>query len=128
LTGDGKSFAYLQKVGVAEVLTGVDRVASKLLLNAQELVVLGQALRARERKEQYVRPILATQRVFKRKKERKYRHLPARSTSLDLASAETNNNVGNGEVLGLTGAVRDHDAPSGLLGEDGSLNSWETKT
>jgi len=49
LTGDGKSFAYLQKVGVAEVLTGVDRVASKLFLNAQELVVLGQALRARER-------------------------------------------------------------------------------
>lgn len=44
LVGDG---GYLQKVGVAEVLTGVDRVASKLLLNAQELVVLGQALRAK---------------------------------------------------------------------------------
>jgi hypothetical protein len=91
-SGEWEDGGYLQKVGLAEVLTGIDGVASELLFDAEELVVLGQALRA------------------------------AGSASLDLTSAETDNNVGNGEILGLTGAVRDHDTPAGLLGEDSSLD------
>ena len=76
-----------------EVLTGIDRVAGELLLDTKELVVLGQTLRA------------------------------ARGSGLDLTGAKSDNNVGNGEILGLAGAVGDHDAPTGLLGEDGSLDS-----
>ncbi len=82
---------YLQKMSAAEVLSSIDRVASKLLFDTKQLVVLGQTLGA------------------------------ARSSGLDLTSAETDNNVGNGEVLSLTRAVRDHDAPTRLLGENGSL-------
>jgi hypothetical protein len=43
-------------------------------------------------------------------------------TSLDLSSTETNNDVGNGDIFGLTGAVRDHDAPAGTKGILGSLD------
>ena len=56
-------------------------------------------------------------------KEQQHEDIPARSTSLDLASAETDNDIGNDVILGLTGAVRDHDTPSGLLGEDGGLEA-----
>ena len=52
-------------------------------------------------------------------------NIPARSTSLDLTSAETDNDISNGVILSLTGTVRDHDTPSRLLGEDGSLVDQE---
>jgi hypothetical protein len=87
----GKQGGNLQQMGLAEVLSGVDGVTSKLFLDTEKLVVLGQTLRA------------------------------AGSTSLDLTGTETDDDIGNGVVLGLTGAVRDHDAPSGLLGKNGSL-------
>lgn len=87
----------LQKVGLAEVLSGVDRVTIELLLDTEELVVLGQTFGA------------------------------AGGTSLDLTGAETDDDIGDGVVLGLPRAVRDHDAPSGLLGKDGSLFSEERR-
>lgn len=37
---------YLQKMGLAEMFTGIDRVAFELFLDTQELVVLGQTLGA----------------------------------------------------------------------------------
>ncbi|TQS33385.1 hypothetical protein Golomagni_06272, partial [Golovinomyces magnicellulatus] len=55
--------------------------------DAEELVVLGSALRS------------------------------ARSTGLDDADAQTDDEVRDGHVLGLTGAVRHHDAPVVRLGE-----------
>ncbi len=67
---------------MAELSSNVLGIAAKLLLNPQHLVVLGQPLRA------------------------------AWSTSLDLASAETNNQVGNEAVLCLARAVADHGAPA----------------
>jgi hypothetical protein len=48
-------------MGLAEVLTGVDRVAVELLLNAEQLVVLGQALRAITRGEREEEEIVRTQ-------------------------------------------------------------------
>src|SRR4051794_27884003 len=65
----------------AEVLAGEDGVGAKLLLNAEDLVELGKTLRS------------------------------CRRTSLDLASADANNDIGDGHILGLTGAVGHHDAP-----------------
>ena len=49
--GKVEEMGDLQEMGLAEVLTGVDRVTVELLLNAEQLVVLGQALRAITREE-----------------------------------------------------------------------------
>jgi hypothetical protein len=76
-----------------ELVASVDGVLAKLLLDAEDLVELGKTLRA------------------------------GRSTSLDLTGAETDNDVGNGDILGLTGAVRNHDAPVGAEGVLGGLDS-----
>ena len=73
--------SILQVNSVAELLAGVDGVGTELLLNTEDLVQLGQTLGA------------------------------ARSTGLDLARAETDSNVGNGDILSLTRAVGHHDTP-----------------
>ena len=71
---------------MAPVLAGVDRVRAQLRLDAQQLVVLGEALRA------------------------------ARRARLDLARRQADGEVGDERVLGLSAAVRGHHAPAGLLG------------
>ena len=71
----------LQVDSVAELLASVDSVRTKFLLDTENLVELGQTLRT------------------------------ARSTGLDLARAETDSNVGNGDILSLTRAVGHHDTP-----------------
>ena len=76
-----------------ELVASVDGVVTKLLLDAEDLVELGKTLRA------------------------------GRSTSLDLAGAETDDDVGNGDILSLTGAVRNHDTPVGAEGVLGGLDS-----
>lgn len=68
----------------------VARLARKLLLDTEKGVVLGDTLGTRGR------------------------------TSLDLAGAEGNDEVGDDGVLGLTATVRDHDSPSVGLGELGT--------
>ena len=77
---------------VAPVLASVDRVGPQLGLDAQQLVVLGQALRAAGR------------------------------ARLDLARRQTHGEVGNERVLGLARAVRGHHAPPGLLGHAHGLD------
>jgi hypothetical protein len=75
--------------GGAELFTGVDGFVTELLLDTKDLVELGKTLRT------------------------------GRGTSLDLAGTETDNDVGNGDVLSLTGTVRNHDTPAsgeGVLG------------
>lgn len=75
--------------GSAELVTSVDSLVTKLLLDAENLVELGKTLRT------------------------------GRSTGLDLAGTETDDDVGNGDVLGLTRTVGDHDTPAsgeGVLG------------
>mmetsp|Transcript_117262 Transcript_117262/g.163140 ORF Transcript_117262/g.163140 Transcript_117262/m.163140 type:complete len:324 (-) Transcript_117262:619-1590(-) len=67
--------------------TGIHGLVAELLLDAHELVVLGVALGAAGR------------------------------AGLDLARAEAHGQVGDGHVLGLTGAVRGHDTPAALLAE-----------
>lgn len=76
----------------AEVLAGIDGVLTELLLDAEDLVELSKTLRT------------------------------GRSTGLDLASAETDSNVSDGDILGLTGAVGDHDTPAVSVGVLGSLD------
>lgn len=66
----------------AELVASVDSVVAKLLLDAEDLVELSQTLGA------------------------------GGSTGLDLAGAETDGDVSNGDIFSLAGAVRDHDAPS----------------
>ena len=84
---------HLQVDSGAEVLASVDGLAAKLLLDTEDLVELGETLGT------------------------------SRSTSLDLAGAETDDDVGNGDILSLTRAVGDHDAPAGTEGVLGSLDS-----
>ena len=74
-------------LGVAELLTGVLGGSAELLLDTEDLVVLGQTLRAAWR------------------------------ASLDLAGGQTNNEVGDEGVLSLTGTMRHHRAPAGAFGE-----------
>jgi hypothetical protein len=88
-----QTITCLQVDSSSEVLSSVDSVVTEFLLDTEDLVELGQALRSGWR------------------------------TSLDLSSTETNNDVGNGDILGLTGAVRNHDAPASTEGILGSLDS-----
>lgn len=90
--------SILQVNSVAELLAGVDGVGTELLLNTEDLVQLGQTLGA------------------------------ARSTGLDLARAETDSNVGNGDILGLTGAVGHHDTPVVGVGVLGGLDRLGQRT
>lgn len=83
---------------MAEVLASVDSVVAQLLLDTEDLVELGKTLGT------------------------------GRSTSLDLTGAETNDNVGNGDILGLTGAVRNHDTPATGVGVLGGLDGLSEGT
>ena len=75
-----------------ELVASVDGVVTKLLLDTEDLVELGETLGT------------------------------GRGTSHDLAGAETNDDVGNGDILGLTRAVRNHDTPAGTESVLGSLD------
>lgn len=72
---------HLQVNGGAELGARVDGVRAELLLDTEDLVQLSQTLGT------------------------------GRSTGLDLARAQTNDDVGNGDILGLSRAVGDHDTP-----------------
>lgn len=50
------------------------------------------------------------------------------SGAYDLASTETDNDVGNGNVLCLTRSVGHHNTPAGTKGVLGSLNSFRNST
>jgi hypothetical protein len=89
---------HLQVNRLAEVLTRVDSLVTELLLNAEDLVELGETLRS------------------------------GRSTGLDLTSTETDSNVGDGDILGLTGSVRDHDTPTVGVRVLGSLDGLGQST
>lgn len=89
---------HLQVNGSAELLAGVDSVGAKLLLDTEDLVKLGKTLRT------------------------------AGSTGLDLARAETDGNVSDGNVLSLTGAVGDHDTPAIGVGVLGGLDRLGERT
>ena len=82
----------LQVNGSAEVLSSIDGKVAKLLLDAEDLVELGKALGT------------------------------GWGTGLDLAGAETNDDVGDGDVLGFAGAVGDHDTPVGGVRVLGGLD------
>lgn len=84
---------HLHVDGSAEAGAGVDGVAAELLLDTEDLVELGKTLGT------------------------------GRGTGLDLAGAETDDNVGDGNILGLTGSVGDHDTPASAEGILGGLDS-----
>src|SRR5690606_39874923 len=64
----------------------VGSLPAQLLFDAQQLVVLGHAIRTAQR------------------------------TGLDLTSGSTNSQVGDGVIFGFTGTVRDHCSVAGGLG------------
>lgn len=80
------------EAGGAEVLSGVDSLVTELLLDSENLVELGKTLRS------------------------------GGSTSLDLSGTESNNDVGDGDILSLSGTVGDHDSPSSVVRVLGSLD------
>mmetsp|Transcript_13132 Transcript_13132/g.55007 ORF Transcript_13132/g.55007 Transcript_13132/m.55007 type:complete len:343 (+) Transcript_13132:888-1916(+) len=82
----------------AEVVPGVGRGLAELLLDTQQLVVLGKALGAAGR------------------------------AGLDLAGGEAHGEVSNESVLSLAGAVRGHDAPAGALGHLHGLDGLGDRT
>jgi len=71
---------------VESVEAGISHRVAEVFLDAQQLVVLGDAIRARER------------------------------TGLDLHGIEADGNVGNGRILGFAGAMRDHRRIAGAFG------------
>jgi hypothetical protein len=77
---------------LTEVAARVDSVVAQLLLDAEDLVELGQTLRT------------------------------SGSTSLDLAGSQTHGDVGNRHILGLTRTVGHHDPPAGSVRVLGSLD------
>lgn len=81
-----------------ELGASVDGVVTELLLDTEDLVELGETLRT------------------------------GRSTGLDLTSAETDDDVSDGNILSLTGAVGNHDTPVSTEGVLGSLNSLSDGT
>ena len=83
---------HLQVDSSAELLASVDSVGTKLLLDTENLVKLGQALGT------------------------------GRGTGLDLAGAETDGDISDGDILSLTGAVGDHDTPAVGVGILSGLN------
>merc|ERR1719233_624528 len=78
--------AFLYLNSLAKTLPGIFSVSAKLLLNPEQLVVFGETLR------------------------------PAGSPSFNLTSAQTNHEVSNKAILGLTRPVGDHSAPPFSLG------------
>ena len=104
LGGASREFFFLSLSKTLDVDSGpelgasVDGVVAELLLDTEDLVELGETLRS------------------------------GRSTSLDLTSTETDNDVSDGDVLSLTGAVRDHDTPVGTEGVLGSLDGLSDGT
>lgn len=81
-----------------ELVASVDGVITELLLDTEDLVELGETLGT------------------------------GRGTSLDLTGAETNDDVGNGDILGLTRAVRNHDTPASAEGILGGLDGLSDGT
>lgn len=75
------------------VEAGVDGVLAELLLDSEELVVLGNSLRS------------------------------AWGTSLDDTTTQTNGDVRDGHILSLTGSVADHDGPTVALAELSGLDT-----
>lgn len=78
--------------GISEGLAGEDSLVAELLLDSQNLVVLGQSVRA------------------------------ARGTTLDLTGAEAANEIADEVILGLATSVRNHDTPASSLRHVASLN------
>ena len=72
---------------VTEALAGVFGTLPELLLNPQDLIVLGETFRA------------------------------ARGSGLDLAGGESDDQVGDESILGLAGSMRHHRPPAGSLGQ-----------
>jgi len=84
-------FVCLQRL--PKLLAGVDSLVTEFLLDPEELIVLGKALRA------------------------------AGGAGLDLAGPEAHHKVGNEGVLCLAAAVADHDPPASRLGKLAGANS-----
>lgn len=82
----------LNELTSSELVPGVDGLGTQLLLDTEDLVKFGKTLR------------------------------PSGGTSLDLTSPQTNNNVGNGNILSLPRTVGDHDTPASGVGVFGSLD------
>lgn len=83
---------------MTEFLASIHGVGTKLFLDTEDLVQLGQTLRT------------------------------GRSTSLDLSRTETDGNIGDGDILGFTRAVRDHDSPAASIGVLGGLDRFGKAT
>jgi len=77
----------------SEGLAGIASLSTELLLDTKKLVVLGKTLRA------------------------------ARSTSLDLTAAKTNDKISDEGILSLTRAVGNHDTPASSAGIKAGLDS-----
>lgn len=75
-------FERLYVDGGAEVGASINSLVSQLLLDSENLVQLCKTLR------------------------------PGRGASLDLAATEPDSDICNGNVLSLSGTVRDHDSPA----------------
>lgn len=84
--------------GNSELLTSVDSLVTQLLRDTEDLVELGETLGT------------------------------GWGTGLDLTSTETDDDIGNGDILSLTGSVRDHDTPAGGVGVVGCLDGLGEST
>ena len=93
--------------GFSPIGTGEDGVGAEIFFDSEDLVVLGESLGS------------------------------ARGTSLDLASLETDDQIGDEGVFSFARSVGDHDAPAGIhrhlsgldgLGEGSNLVNLQQKS
>lgn len=77
---------------VPEFTSSINSLSTQLLLNPQQLIILGNPFTTRRR------------------------------ARLELARAQTNSDISDGHVLGLAGAMGDHDAPAGGVGVAGGID------
>lgn len=91
-TATNRLKASLDGSRLAELSASEDSLVTKLLLDAEDLVELGETLRT------------------------------GGSTSLDLARAKTDGQVSNEGVLSLTGTVGNHNTPASTVSKVGSVN------
>ena len=121
--------ALLHKLdGVAELLASKFRVLAELLLNTDGCRAKKGGGRDFRQKKQSIVVVSARKKTCDTRRATPFiQHSPqelvvlgkalgaARCARLDLAGAEADDKVGDEGVLRLTGAVRDHDTPAGLL-------------
>jgi len=87
--------------------TGINSLVTQLCLNSQKLIVLGETFTSISICKDLTGDVPATG-----------------GASLDLATPEADDEIGDEGIFGFTGTMGDHDAPTGIEGVCGGLKGF----